>query len=166
MSSLSSVFVLSRSVCCLRRRCGACNACCDAGNARPGAAASVGACSWLRASEFTAHARVLLWHVCACDFVRPADRVIKHNVFCVCVVGPCFLYALVYFVGGATCWLGQRSTTPSLLCHVVGFCIHARAHTGLRSHVTFFHEKERKNATTQTVLTHQRRVLLVGPDTH
>jgi len=40
------------------------NACRDAGNARPGAAASVGACSWLRASEFTAHVRVLL--ACFC----------------------------------------------------------------------------------------------------
>jgi len=25
--------------------------------------------------------------------------------------------------------------------HVVGFCIHARVHTGLRAHVTLFHGK-------------------------
>jgi len=53
--------------------------------------------------------RAFCWHVCACDFVRPADRVIKHKVFCVCVFGPCFLYALVYFVAGATCWSEQTS---------------------------------------------------------
>ena len=46
------------------RRYGACNACLDAGNARPGAAASVGKCSWLRASGSTAHARVLLACLC------------------------------------------------------------------------------------------------------
>jgi len=79
--------------------------------------------------------RPFCWHVCAFDFVLAADRVIKHKVFCVCIFGPCFLYALVYFVAGA----GQTRTTSSLLCHVVGFCMHARAHTGLRSHVTFFH---------------------------
>ena len=79
--------------------------------------------------------RAFCWHVCACDFVWPADRVIKHKVFCVCVFVSCFLYVLIYFVG-VTCWLGQTSTTLSLLCHVVGFCMHARAHTGLRSDVS------------------------------
>jgi len=85
------------------------------GNARPGAAASFGACSRLRASEFTAPARVSL----AClymhaDFVRPANRVMEHKVLCVCVFGSCFLCALVYFCSGGTCWLGQTSATPSL----------------------------------------------------
>ena len=59
--------------------------------------------------------RAFRWHVCASDFVRPADRVIKHKVFCVCAFGPYFLYAFVYFVAGATCWSGQTSTILSLL---------------------------------------------------
>jgi len=53
--------------------------------------------------------RAFCWHVCACDFVRHVDRLIKHKVSCVCVFGPCFLYALVHFVAGATFWLGQTS---------------------------------------------------------
>ena len=53
--------------------------------------------------------RAFCWHVCACDFVQPADRVIKHKVFCVCVFGLCFLYVLVYFAPGVTCWSGQTS---------------------------------------------------------
>jgi len=43
------------------------------------------------------------------------------------------------FVAGVTCWSGQTSAILSLRGHTVDFCIHARAHTGLRAHVTFFH---------------------------
>ena len=53
-----------RGQCTVRCRCGACNACHDAGNARPGAAACVVHCSWLRASGSTAHAHVLLACLC------------------------------------------------------------------------------------------------------
>ena len=53
-----------RGQCIVRCRCGACKACRDAGNARPGAAASVVHCSWLRASGSTAHAHVLLACLC------------------------------------------------------------------------------------------------------
>jgi len=94
------------------------------------------------------------------------DRVINHKVFCVCVFGPFFLYVLVYFVSGATCWSGQTSTTPSLLCHVVGFCMHARAHTGLRSHVTFFHGKRVEEWYTSDSAHASETNVLVGPDTH
>ena len=133
--------MLSRSVCYLRCRCGACNTCRDAGNARPSAAASVGACSRLRASELTAHARVSLACLCMCaDFDRPPNRVIKHKVLCVCVLGPCFLCAFDYFCNRVTC-RSETSAISSLRGHVVGFCMHARAHTGLRAHVTFFHGK-------------------------
>jgi len=38
--------------------------------------------------------RTFCWRVCAFDFVSHADRVIKHKVYCVCVSGPWFLYAL------------------------------------------------------------------------
>jgi len=106
------------------------------------------------------------WHVCACDFVRPADRAIKHKVLCVCDFGPCFLYALVRFVAGATCWSGQTSTTPSLLGHVVGFCMHARAHTGLRLHVTFFHGNRVEECYTSDSARASETSALVGPDTH
>ena len=131
--------MLSSSVCCLRHRRGACNACRDAGNARPGAAASVAAFSRLHESEFPAPARVSLACLCMrADFVRPANRV---KVLCVCVLGPCFLCALDYFCNRMTCRSGQTSAISSLRGHVVGFCMHARAHTGLRAHVTFFHGK-------------------------
>jgi len=110
--------------------------------------------------------RAFRWHVCASDFVRPADRVIKHKVFCVCAFGPYFLYAFVYFVAGATCWSGQTSTTQSLLCHVVGFGMHARAHTGLRLHVTFFHGKRVEECYTSGSARASETNALVGPDTH
>ena len=110
--------------------------------------------------------RAFRWHVCACDFVRPADRVIKHKVLCVCVFGPCFLCALVYFVAGAACWSGQTSTTQSLLGHVVGFCMHARAHTGLRSYVTFFHGTRVEECYTSDSARTSETSALVGPDTH
>jgi len=78
LSSLSGVFVLSSSVCYLRHRGGACNACRDAGNARPGAAASVAALSRLHDSEFPAPARVSLACLCMrADFVRSTHRVIN-----------------------------------------------------------------------------------------
>jgi len=109
--------------------------------------------------------RAFRWHVCACDFVRPADRVIKHKVLCVCVFIPFFLYALVY-VAGETCWSGQTSTTPSLLGHVVGFCMHARAHTGLRSHVTFSCGKRVEACYTSDSACASETSALVGPDTH
>jgi len=110
--------------------------------------------------------RAFRWHVCVCDFVCPVDRVIKHKVFCVCVFGPYFLYALVYFVTRATCWSGQTSTTPSLLCHVVGVCMHARAHTGLRSHVIFFHGKRVEECYTSDSARASETNALVDPDTH
>ena len=130
--------MLSSSVCCLLHRSGACNACCDAGNARPGVAASIAAFSRLHGSEFPAPARVSLACLCMrADFVRRANRVIKHKVLCVCVLGPCFLCVLDYFCNRVTC----TSAISSLHGHVVGCCMHARAHTGLRAHVTFFHGK-------------------------
>ena len=142
MSSLSSVFVSSSSVCCLRHHGGACNTCRDAGNACPSAVASVAAFSRLHESEFPAPARVSLACLCMrADFVRPVNRVIKNKVLCVCVLGPCFLCALDYFCNRVTCQLVQTSAISSLRGHVVGFCMHARAHTGLRLHVTFFHGK-------------------------
>jgi len=146
-------------LCCLLYRGRVCNACCDAGNARPGVAASVAAFSRLHGSEFPASARVSL----AClymrtVFVRRANRVIKYKVLCVCIFGPCFLCALDYFCNRVTCWSGRTSAISSVCGHVVGICMHARAHTGSRAHV--------ESATTQTGLAHQRRVLLVGLDTH
>jgi len=129
-------------MCCLRHRGGACNTCRDAGNARPGAAASVAAFSRLHESEFPAPARVLLACLCMrADFVRPANMVIKNKVLCVYVLGPCFLCTLDYFCNRVTCPLGQTSAILSLRGHVVGFCMNARAYTGLRAHVTFFHGK-------------------------
>jgi len=107
--------------------------------------------------------RAFRWHLCGCDFDRPADRVIKQKVLCVCFFGPCFLYALVYFIAGATCWSGQTSTTPSLLGHVVGFCMHARAHTGLRSHVTFFCGKRVEVYYTSDSACASEASVLVGP---
>jgi len=92
---LSSVFVLSSSVCCVWHRGGPCNACYDSGNVR----ASVGVFNRLRESEFTAPARVSL----AClgmraVFARLANRVIEHNALRVRVLGLCFLCALDYFL--------------------------------------------------------------------
>jgi len=126
----------------LRHCGGACNACCDAGSARPGATASVAAFSRLHDSEFPAPARVSLACLCMrADFVRPANMVIKHKVLCVCVLGPCFYGALDSFCNRVTCRSGQTSAISPLRGHVVGFCMHARTHTGLRVHVTFFHGK-------------------------
>jgi len=44
--------------------------------------------------------------------------------------------------------------------------MHARAHTGLRAHVTFSMVNDQKSATTHTVLAHQRRVPLFRPNTN
>jgi len=74
------------------------------------------------------HMCAFCWHVCACDFVRPTDRVIKHKVFYACVFGPCFLYALVYFVSGLTCWLGQTSK-PHLFFATSWVFVCTHAHT-------------------------------------
>jgi len=129
LSSLSSVSVLSSSVRCLRHSGGACNACLDAGNARPGAAASVGAFSWLRESEFTETAHVSLACLCMrADVARPANRVIEHQTLCVCVLGPCFLCALDCF-----CSRGDMSVGTNKRHHVSsrprrGF-LHARTRT-------------------------------------
>jgi hypothetical protein len=72
--------------------------------------------------------RAFCWHVCAFDFVRRADRVIKHKVSCVCVLGPCFSYALVFFVPGATCWSGQTSK-PHLFFATSWVCACTHAQT-------------------------------------
>jgi len=142
LSSLSSVLALPSSVCCLRRCCGACNACLYAGNARPGAAASVGAFSRLRESQFTAPARVSLAFLCMrADFARPANSVIEHKVLCVCVLGPCFLCALDYFCSRGDMSVGTNKHHPVSSRPHREVCMHARAHTGLRAHVTFFHGK-------------------------
>jgi len=123
--------VFSRSVCCLRRRCGAGNACSGAGIARPGAAACVGACSRLHALECPAPARVSLACLCTrADFVRPASRVIEHKALDVCVSGPCFWYALVYFCSRVDMLVGPHKRHPISSRHVLGFCMPARAHTG------------------------------------
>jgi len=90
-------------VCCLQRRCGACNACRVAGNARPGA---------------------------------DAHMLVRTN-----------------------------KQTPSLLCHVVGFCMHARAHTGLQSYVTFFHGKRVEECYTSDSARASATNALVGPNT-
>jgi len=68
------------------------------------------------------------------DFVRPANRVLEHKALCLCMSGPCFLCALVYFIAGVTCWLGQTSDTLSLRGDVVSLCMNARAHTRIRAH--------------------------------
>ena len=78
-----------------------------------------------------------------------------------CVFGP----SLVYFVAGATCWSGQTSPTPSLLSHVVGFCMHARAHTGLQSHVTFSRGKRVEECYTSDSACASETSALVSPDT-
>jgi len=138
--------------------------CRDAGNARPGAAAAF---SRLHESEFPAPARVSLACLCMrADFVSLLTGWSTHKVLCVCVLGPWFLCVLDYICNRVTCQSGQTSAISSLRGHVVGFCMLARAHTGLQAHVTFSMVKDWKNATTQTVLAHHRRVLLVGPDTH
>ena len=79
----------------------------DPGNARPGAAASVGVFNRLRESEFTA---------CLCmraDFVMPANRAIKRKVRCVCFLRPCFLCAWTISVTG--CHVGRDKQAPSRL---------------------------------------------------
>jgi len=167
LSSLSGMFVLSSSVCCLLHRSGACNACRDAGNASPGVNASVAAFSQLHGSESPAPARVSLACLCMrADFVRWANRLNKHKVLCVCVLGPWFLCALDYFCNRVTCWSGQTSAISSLSGHIVGFCMHARSHTGLRAHVTFFHGKRLEECYNPDCACPYRRVLLVSPETH
>jgi len=127
------VFVISSCVCCLRRRCGARNACHGAGNARSGAATCIGACRRLHASsECPAPARVSLACLCMpADFVRPANKMIKHKALFVCVSGPCFLCALVYFCSRGDMSVGTNKRHPFSSWPVVGFCMHARAHTGI-----------------------------------
>jgi len=56
--------------------------------------------------------------------------------------------------------------TPSLLYPVVGFCMHARAHTGLRSYVTFFHGKRVEECYTSDSVRASQTNTLVSPDTH
>jgi len=63
------------------------------------------------------------------DFVRSANSVIKHKALCMRVSGPCFVYALVYFLNRGDIFLGANATL-FLRGHVVGFCMHARTHTG------------------------------------
>jgi len=74
--------------------------------------------------------RVFRWHVCACVqiFVRPANRVIKHKALFVCVSGPCFLCALVYFCRRGDMLVGTNNHHPvsSRLCRVF---LHARTRT-------------------------------------
>ena len=45
-------------------------------------------------------------------------------------------------------------------------CMHARAHTGLRSHVTFFHGKRVEECYTSDSARASATNALVGPDTH
>jgi len=61
--------------------------------------------------------------------------------------------------------VGTSKQTPSLLCHVVGFCMHARAHTGSRSHVTFFHGKRVEEYYTSDSARASATNALVSPDT-
>jgi len=129
LSSLSGVFVLSRSKCYLWYRGGAYNAYRDAGNTRPGTSASVVAFSRLHESEFPAPARVSLAFLCLrADFVRSVNRMIKHKVLCVCVLGPYSLCALDYFCNRVTCQSGQTSTILSLRGKIVVF-LHTRTRT-------------------------------------
>ena len=62
--------------------------------------------------------------------------------------------------------VGTKKQTPSLLCHVVGLCMHARAHTGLRSHVTFSHGKRVEECYTSDSARASETSTLVSPDTH
>jgi len=61
--------------------------------------------------------------------------------------------------------VGTNKQTPSLLCYVVGVCMHARAHTGLRSHVTFFHGKRVEECCASDIARASETNALVGPDT-
>ena len=70
-----------------------------------------------------------------------------------------------YFCDRVPCQAGQTSVILSLRGPVVGVCMHARVHTGLRTHVTLSHSKGQKSTSTQTVLAHQRQVLLVCSNT-
>ena len=80
-------------------------------------------------------------HVCACVQILSGLTGWSSTKYYACaflVLAFCVHWSI--FVAGATFWSGQTSATPSLR-HVVGFCMHARAHTGLRAHATFFHGK-------------------------
>jgi len=46
-----------------------------------------------------------------------------------------------YFCNRVPCQSGQTNAISSLRGPVVGFCVRARAHTRLRTHVTLFHGK-------------------------
>ena len=63
-----------------------------------------------------------------------SNRVIEHKTLFVCLaLAFCVHWSI--FVAGVTCRSGQTSATPSLRGgRVVGFCMHARAHTGLRAY--------------------------------
>jgi len=79
----------------------------------PCADACVGACSQLHALECPAPARVSLACLCIlAHFIRPANRVIKHKELCVCVSGPCFLYALIYFCSRVDMLVGTHKRHP------------------------------------------------------
>jgi len=100
-------------VCCPRRRCGARNACRDAGSALSSATSCIGACSRLHTLECPAPARDSLAHLCMrADFVRPANRVLEHKALCLCMSGPCFLCALVSFYSRGDMLVGTNKHHP------------------------------------------------------
>ena len=71
--------------------------------------------------------RVSLACLCTCaDFVRPTNRVIKHKVLCVCVLGPCFLRVWTISVTGFH--VSQDKQAPSRLFEATSWvfaCTHA-----------------------------------------
>jgi len=117
-------------VCCLRRRWCAGNACCGAWNAHSSTAACVGACSQRHtSSECPAPARVSLACLCMrADFDRPANRVINHKALFVCVSGPCFVCALVYFCSRGDMSVGTNKRHPVSSRPCRGF-LHAHTRT-------------------------------------
>ena len=121
------MLVFSSQVCCLQRHCGAGNARHGTGSVCSGAADAVCVgCSQLHASECPAPARVSL--VCLCiraNFVRPADRVIEHKALFVCASGLSFSY---FCCRGAMVFRSNKRH-PVSSQPLIGFCMHARAHT-------------------------------------
>jgi len=63
------------------------------------------------------------------DFVRPANRVIEHKVLCVCVLGPCFLCALVYFFSRDDMLVGTNKRHADSSRDPRGGVLHARTRT-------------------------------------
>ena len=57
----------------------------------------------------------------------------RKHFLCACLALAFCVHCSI-FVAGVTCQSGEASAIPSLRSHVVGFCMHARAHTGIWAH--------------------------------